>query len=322
MTTPKVSICVPTIGRLEFLSGVKTSIAAQTRSDFEVLVLDNGSPAEVRGELEAWAKADGRVRVLRCDERIPMWDNFNRGVLGARGEYVAFCHDDDELCPTFVERNVSFMDANPTVGFCGSNHFDIGPDGALLARRERFTETRAITGAEFISELMRTGRSRLAMQTVFFRRTVFPPGGFDPTVSRFFGDFILLMRMAEGWGVGLVADPLVRVRVHPGQASQMPLAESVPVRTKLFLAYLDELRRRGSGLDLARFERQVRRTHVLHLAWGWLAAADRQEAEACARGIGDVTRVPLRSALDVVERVGPFRSARARLAKAVRRLAG
>jgi glycosyltransferase involved in cell wall biosynthesis len=320
MSAPKVSICVPTIGRLEFLPGVKASIAAQTRGDFEVLVLDNGSPADVGAELETWARADARVRVLRSEARIPMWENFNRGVLGARGEYVAFCHDDDELCPTFIERNVAFMDSNPGVGFCGSNHFDIGPDGALLANRERFDATRSLAGHEFIAELMRTGRSPLAMQTVFFRRAVFPPGGFDPTVPRFFGDFILLMRMAESWRVGLIAEPLVRVRVHPGQASQMSLAESVPMRTTLFLSYLDELRGRGSTLDLDAFERQVRRAHVLHLGWGWLAASGTAEAHACARSIGAVKGLPLGAALEAIERVGPFRTARACLAGVVRKL--
>lgn len=320
MRVPRVSLCVPTIGRLEFLAGVRASIAAQTRADFEVLVLDNGSPAGVSAELEAWSKLDDRVRILRSETRIPMWDNFNRGVLVARGEYVAFCHDDDELCPTFMELNVAFMDANPEVGFCGSNHFDIGPDGAVLARRRRIHQTESIDGRDFIAGLMRSGRSPLAMQTVFFRKSVFPPGGFDPTVSRFFGDFILLMRMAEQCRVGLLEEPLVRVRVHPGQASQMSLAESVPIRTSLFLSYLEELRRKRSPLDLLTFERWVRRAHVLHLGWGWLAASGRDEAHACAQRIGSVSGVPIGAVLDAIDRVGPFRSSRVRLAKLVRRL--
>ncbi|HRG97326.1 MAG TPA: glycosyltransferase family 2 protein, partial [Polyangiaceae bacterium] len=318
---PKVTICVPTIGRLEFLPAVKASIAAQTLGDFEVLVLDNASPEEVREDLAAWVREDPRVRVLRADERMPMWENFNRGVLGARGEYVAFCHDDDELCPTFLEKNVAFMDAHPRVGFCGSSHYDVGPDGAVLAVRDRVARTEAITGATFIGDLMRQGRSALAMQTVFFRRAVFPDGGFDTTVSRFFGDFLLLMRMAESWDVGFLAEPLVRVRLHPGQASLMSLGASVPMRTEVFLAYIDELRAKGSPLDTRLFERQVRRLHVLHLGWAWLAATGTDEARTCARAIGSVRGLPLGHALDLVEKVGPFRGARTRLADVVRKAA-
>lgn len=318
---PKVTICVPTIGRLEFLPAVKASISAQTRGDFEVLVLDNASPEGVRDDLDAWAREDARVRVLRVDERVPMWENFNRGVLGARGEYVAFCHDDDELCPTFLERNVAFMDENPAVGFVGSNHYDIGPDGAVLALRERIARTESVAGATFIGDLMRQGRSALAMQTVFFRRTVFPEGGFDTTVSRFFGDFILLMRMAESWRVGFLAEPLVRVRLHPGQASLMSLGDSVPMRTKIFLSYIEELRERRSPLDTRLFERQVKRLHVLHLGWGWLAASGAQEAHTCAREIGSVSGLPVGPVLDLVEKAGPFREARTRLADVVRKVA-
>jgi hypothetical protein len=42
--TPKVTILVPTIGRVEYLSATRASIAAQTFGDYEVLVLDNASP--------------------------------------------------------------------------------------------------------------------------------------------------------------------------------------------------------------------------------------------------------------------------------------
>lgn len=320
-TIPIVSVCVPTIGRLDFLSAVKASIAAQTFDAYEVLVLDNGSPEEVRADLDAWVAQDARVRVLRCDERIPMWDNFNRGVLGARGKYVAFCHDDDELYPTFLETNVAFMEKNPKVGFVGSNHDDIDVDGKLIARRERIERAEAMDGITFINDLMRSGRSVLAMQTIFFRRAVFPDGGFDPTMSRFFGDFILLMRMAETWQVGTLPDVLVKIRLHDGQASQRPLSEAVPIRTRLFLAYLDELRAKGSTLPIDQFERQVRRLHVLHLGFGWLEAKEAREAEVCAREIGSLKGVKLGPALDLVERLGPFRKARAKLAEVVRKVA-
>ncbi len=321
MSQPKVTICVPTIGRIEFLAGVKSSIAAQTFEDYEVLVLDNASPEDVHADLLAWASADPRVKVLRAAEQVPMWENFNRGVLGAAGEYVTFCHDDDELCPTFLERNLALMEAQPEVGFSGCNYVYIDESGTVTERRNALKSTESWPGRKFIQEIMRTGRSRLPMQTIFYRKSVFPKGGFDTQISRFFGDFVILMRMAEGARVGSIAEPLMRIRFHAGQASRKPISESIPMRTELLLAFCNELRTRWPESEVMPLEKSIRRLHALHLGWGWLAAADFAEASACAERMGPVGGVPVGKVLGVLERLAPWRGPRVKLAGLVRKLA-
>ena len=159
------------------------------------------------------------------------------------------------------------------------------------------------------------------MQTIFFRRAVFPEGGFDTQISRFFGDFVVLMRMAESWQVGAVAEPLVRIRLHAGQASQKPISESIPMRTKVLLAYCDELRTRWSASEVAPLERHVRNLHTLHLGWGWLAAPDTAEADACASSIGAFKGLDLGGALRALGRVALLRGPGVKLANLVRKLA-
>src|SRR5580704_559124 len=99
-TVPLVSIITPTRNRPTVLARAVDSIAEQTVSDYELLIVDDGSPREV---LEAYEpmieRFGGRARVLTKDalrdkSGTPAIAR-NRGIREARGTWVAFLDDDD-----------------------------------------------------------------------------------------------------------------------------------------------------------------------------------------------------------------------------------
>src|SRR5439155_12566316 len=92
---PPVTVALPTIGRMDYLPALLASLEAQTFGDFEALILDNASPPEAQALFAEQVKKDARFRVLRADERVPMFTNFNRGWLEMRGKYLVYFHDDD-----------------------------------------------------------------------------------------------------------------------------------------------------------------------------------------------------------------------------------
>ena len=322
---PRVTVCVPTIGRLEYLAATRASIEAQTFAEFEVLVLDNASADDGRALLEDWAARDARVRVLRVEPRIPMFENFNRGLLAARGDYVTFCHDDDTVAPELLARQVAFLDAHPRAGFSGSNYDYIDERGQVIEQRRLVRATEVWSGLRYIRALVRSGRNPLTMQSIFYRRAALPAGGIDTRLPIHYGDFVFLMRMAESWDVGLVAESLVQVRRHAAQASSsMTLSRGIALRTEVLGAYVDELAARrphARGL-VAELRAGLALSHRTGLVWGWLSARDPEEARACARGLGSG---PLDVALGAVLRglgaIAPASGARReRLAAAARRL--
>lgn len=323
---PRVSICVPTIGRVEYLARTRDSISAQSFEDYEVLVLDNASPADSRALLEAWARTDARVRVLRVEPRIPMFENFNRGIHAARGEFLTFCHDDDLVAPDMLARHVAFLEAHPRVGFAGSNYEYIDENGNLLEVRLPIRRTEVWEGDRYIRALVRSGRNPLTMQSIFYRRGALGPEGIDLRLPIHYGDFVLLMRMAERWDVGLVAEPLCKVRKHAAQASSsMALSRGMKMRTEVLSAYIDELamRRPASKLLVTELRASLGLAHRTGLLWGWVTAGDGAEARACAEALG---RSPLDSAVGLalrgVDRFAPPASlGRTALVSAARRLA-
>jgi glycosyltransferase involved in cell wall biosynthesis len=322
---PRVTICIPTIGRADYLPHALRSVAGQSFDDIEILVLDNASPPAAREWLDGWAATDRRARILRVEPRIGMFENFNRGIAAASGEYLAFCHDDDEVAPQYVARCTDFMDRNPRVAFCGPNYSVIDGNGRVIERRHAIRRDVVWSGRDYILRILRSGRNPLTMQGIFYRRRAFPAGGLDTTLSLHFGDFVFLMRMAEVADVGAIAPDLVRVRRHSGQASaSVPMREQMLLRTRLLSAYCDEFATRHPRETalVRRMRRASRLAHRTGLAWSWLVASDEREAAACADALGSrVVDRSLRAVLHRLSHAGLRRRTPAALAGIAHRVA-
>ncbi len=322
--SPRVTICVPTIGRAEYLQDVRVAVERQTYTDYEVLVLDNASQDDAVRQLFAqWAAADDRVRLLRIERRIPMFANFNRGIAAARAPFVVFFHDDDVQEPRLVERAAAMLESDARITFVGSNYDFIDETGAVTERRRWIDHDQVVAGEDYIRDLIRRGRNLVPMPGLVFRREAIRDG-FDESLPIHFGDFTLLMRLAERRCVGLLQEPLVRIRRHEGQAStSMPLSRSLALRTEVLENYLDELaaRRVLPERELARLRRRVKIQERLAMAYGWYVASDPLEAQACGRSLTRGSRVAAR-ALDLLESSGARRKAQALdLARVARKLA-
>ncbi len=98
-----VSIIVPVYNAEKYLPQCIESILAQTFSDFELLLVDDGSADGSGAVCEAFAERDGRVRVVH-QENAGVSTARNHGLDLARGEWVMFSDSDDYMDPTLLER--------------------------------------------------------------------------------------------------------------------------------------------------------------------------------------------------------------------------
>ena len=107
MTTPLVSIVIPTYARPERLRQCLSALAAQTMpaDAFEVVVVDDGSPQPVEVSAASGASAPA-IRVIRQQNAGPSAAR-NRGVQEARGELVALTDDDCLPRPDWLEALVA-----------------------------------------------------------------------------------------------------------------------------------------------------------------------------------------------------------------------
>lgn len=111
MTTPAVSVIVPTYNRRDYLLATLKSVLAQTYRDFEVIVVNDGSPDDTATAIEPLL-ATGRVRHVWQPNTGPSHAR-NRGLAEARGEFVALLDDDDLWPAEKLAWQVDELRANP-----------------------------------------------------------------------------------------------------------------------------------------------------------------------------------------------------------------
>jgi glycosyltransferase involved in cell wall biosynthesis len=122
----RVSVIIPLYNKAAYVERALASVAAQTFTDFEVIVVDDGSTDE--GPKTVADFSDPRVRLIRQDNMGPGAAR-NRGLREATGELIAFLDADDEWLPDYLAEGVRLLDENPEAATVTSGYFDF-PRGA------------------------------------------------------------------------------------------------------------------------------------------------------------------------------------------------
>ena len=126
---PDVSVIIPTYNRANLLSAAIESVLAQTYSDYELLIVDDGSTDNTRDVVLSYT--DPRIRYLHKNNGgLASARNF--GLREAQGRYVAFLDDDDLYLPDKLAIQVNFLDAHPDVGWVNAGYLATDMQGNVL----------------------------------------------------------------------------------------------------------------------------------------------------------------------------------------------
>ena len=108
MDLPIISIIVPVYNVEKYLKQCVDSILAQTFSDIEIILVDDGSPDECPKICDEYQKKDARVRVIHKSNG-GLSDARNAGIKAAKGEYIGFVDSDDYIAPDMYEKLYKMM---------------------------------------------------------------------------------------------------------------------------------------------------------------------------------------------------------------------
>lgn len=118
---PKVSLIIPVYKMEHYISYTLDSILNQTFSNFEVIVVDDGSPDDSGNIADEYSKKDNRIKVIHQKNK-GAGPARNKGIDLAKGEYLMFPDADDILEPTMIERMIRGLeDKNVDVIMCSTS---------------------------------------------------------------------------------------------------------------------------------------------------------------------------------------------------------
>jgi abequosyltransferase len=107
---PKLSICIPTFNRANFIGATLESVLSQVTSECEIVISDNASTDDTQRVVAEYASRFGRLRYVRHGTNRGLDGNFDSVIELARGEYCWLLPDDDLMKPGAVSTVLKALD--------------------------------------------------------------------------------------------------------------------------------------------------------------------------------------------------------------------
>ncbi|WP_299615521.1 glycosyltransferase family 2 protein [Pelagibius sp.] len=137
---PLVSVITAAFNAETFIAETIASVQAQTLSDWEMLVADDGSSDRTAEIVEAIAGDDPRVKLIRLPQNGGVAAARNAALAEARGRFIAFIDSDDLWQPAKLERQTAFMNAHQAA-MSYTAYRRINEDGSRIGRLVGVPET-------------------------------------------------------------------------------------------------------------------------------------------------------------------------------------
>lgn len=173
MSSPLVTVGIPFYNASRWLFDAVKSAFAQTFTNWELILVDDGSSD---GGVEiARSVCDPRVRVYSDGRNLQVAARRNQIVQSATGTYLAWLDADDMMHPSRLEKQIEFLERNPLVDVVGTGMYMLGPQGHVVGRRLPWSGGRPSC---------RPSHSPLVQPTVMGRIEWFRQNLSDPTLER------------------------------------------------------------------------------------------------------------------------------------------
>lgn len=211
MPNPRVSILMPVYNVAPYLREAVDSILSQTYTDFELIVLDDGSTDGSSQILEIYT--DPRIIRYRGERNVGLANILNVGLQMARGEFIARMDSDDLSLPTRLSVQVAYLDAHSEVDLCSCGMELFGAKQAIWSYATDVDTVKI--NALFHSPILHASsvwrRTAFADRGLTFDQQMVPAEDYDLWVRALLQSCVLVN----------IPDVLYRYRIHMSQTTAM-----------------------------------------------------------------------------------------------------
>lgn len=209
---PKISVILPAYNAEIYLREAVQSVLDQSFTDFELIILNDGSTDGTAELLESFD--DARIRIIH-QENIGLALTLNKGISLSRGEFIARQDADDISLPERFARQIDYLVSHKSCGLLGTGSI-ILDDRQLTTRRHQHPTSNGKLQMNLLFD------SFFVHSSVMLRRSALDEVGVYPTDPERNPpeDFDLWLRLARKFEVANLSEPLVMYREVPGSISR------------------------------------------------------------------------------------------------------
>jgi glycosyltransferase involved in cell wall biosynthesis len=129
---PRISVLLPVYNVEAYVAEAVASIQAQSFSEIEIVIVDDGSTDGTLGIVKQMAEADPRIRIVRAPEHMGLPLALNFGLSFCRAPFIARMDGDDVALPLRLEKQLHLLEAEPEIALVGCETSAIDESGAPI----------------------------------------------------------------------------------------------------------------------------------------------------------------------------------------------
>jgi glycosyltransferase involved in cell wall biosynthesis len=219
VSTPLVSVCVPTYNYGRFLTDCIESVLNQTLSEWELVITDDCSTDSTEEIVRGYAATYPNIHYFRNVRRLGMNANLKSAAEFARGRYIKMLCADDWIAPRCLEILCSLMERYSKAVLATSAEIHTNPAGVPQCIQFLFGEPVSLIRGDIMLDRMANGQGFGGNSSFLIRRRAYMEvGGYDPHLP-YAGDYDLGARLCQIGDYVHTDEALFYGRKHPEASS-------------------------------------------------------------------------------------------------------
>jgi glycosyltransferase involved in cell wall biosynthesis len=247
MNTPLVTVLMPVYNAERFLKHAVQSVLTQTFTDFELLIINDGSTDASVSIIQSFN--DKRIRLVHNEKNSGVIDTLNKGISLATGKYIARMDADDYCLPTRFEKQVRYLEQHAAVAVLATQVLQVNALDDDLGTWD--DDTRNSSPQEIFKALAKT--NCIAHPTVMMRTEIIRAYAYNKK-QKGSEDWDLWMRLvSEGHRIDKLPEFLLKYRLHTASVTAIHNRE-LTTEKKINCVRITFLKERLKKFQLKEFE--------------------------------------------------------------------
>jgi len=226
MTSPKISVLIPTYNYARYLPEAIDSVLAQDFEDYELIVSDDCSSDQTE-ELMARYAGDSRIRYHRHQANLGMVENWNWCLSEARGEFIKFVFGDDKIStPKSLTKLLRLIESHSSATLASCARHLIDSESQILDTWNVLARSGCYRGSDVTYRCLDENRNLIGEPTATLFRRRDAGRGFSPGYRQVV-DLEFWFRLLEKGDLAYSSEPLCSFRKHALQQTQKNSADGI-----------------------------------------------------------------------------------------------